>query len=168
MAFDDEEAMPWHDGESKMHDLMRTPQRWNPSSPFLTPGAGYMVQRAPLLALGTVDEQDRPWTTIWGGQGGFARPIAESAIGISTLVDRNYDPVLQTLLGGRKDGELIEKEGEGKMVGGLTIDLETRKRVKLYGRMIAGAMERVEKKGKKLRGVGQAQLAVRIDESLGK
>lgn len=47
-----------------------------------------MVQHAPLLALGTLDEQKRPWTTVWGGKAGFARPIAESAIAISALVDR--------------------------------------------------------------------------------
>ncbi len=49
----------------------------------------------------------------------------------------------------------------GKMVGGLAIDLETRNRVKLYGRMIGGVILAVEE------GMGEVQLVVKIEQSLG-
>ncbi|RFU36294.1 hypothetical protein B7463_g97, partial [Scytalidium lignicola] len=155
--------VPWHKGEKKMHSILHISDQMNSTSPFLSPGAGHLVRHAPLLALGVVDAQNRPWTSIWGGSSGFAAPVAESTIGISTTVDSKYDPVVQTLLGKSADGDVIHPKGKGEMVGGLTIDLESRSRVKLYGRMKAGVLTRDPKKD----GVGEAQLLVRIDESLG-
>lgn len=121
-----------------------------------------MVSKAPLLALGTLDEYGRPWTTIFGGKEGFARQIAQSAIGVRTMVDWEYDLVIQALLGGA-DEEPVTMEGEGKMVGGLTIDLETRMRVKLHGRMLAGALGARNK----VDSVTEAQMVIQIDKSLG-
>jgi hypothetical protein len=168
MAFFMTEHVPWHEGEDKMHELLHIPYQDKPDSPFLTPGAGYMLQRAPLLALGTLDSENRPWTTIWGGEPGFARPVAESIIGVRTFVDKKNDPLVQALLGGRDDGEVVKEEGQGRIVGGLTIDLETRKRVKLGGRMIAGALGSIgEEGGDENTGIGQVQLVVKIDMSLG-
>ncbi len=158
----------WHAGESAMHSLLHVPHQENPTSPFLTPGAAYMLQASPLLALGTLDKEGRPWTTVWGGEPGFARTIAQSIVGIKTLVDRKYDPVVETLLGGRDDGEVVKEEGEGRMVGGLVINLERRKRVKLYGRMVAGALARIGGEGEKDDdGKAEAQLVVKIEQSLG-
>jgi NAD(P)H-flavin reductase/predicted pyridoxine 5'-phosphate oxidase superfamily flavin-nucleotide-binding protein len=162
MGFGSAYDIAWHEGEVAMHKLMHVPGQENPNSPFLSPGAGYMVSKAPLLALGTLDEEGRPWTTIFGGKDGFARPIAQSTIGLRTLVDREYDPVIQVLLG-RADDEPVTMDGEGKMVGGLTIDLETRMRVKLHGRMLAGALG-AQNKGDS---VAEAQLVIKIDKSLG-
>jgi hypothetical protein len=64
------------------------------------------------------------------------------------------------------------------MVSGLSIDLMTRKRVKIYGRMIAAALSRIsedEDKDKEemhqesdTSAQGQVQLVVRIEQSLGK
>lgn len=164
MAFVVAGGVPWNDGEQRMHNLMRVPEADNPSVPTLSPGAAYLTQQAPLLALGTLDKDGRPWTTIWGGKPGFAGQFAQSTIGIRSLVDTTYDPVVQALLGGNADGELVKAEGGGKMVSGLAIDLEHRRRVKLYGRMVAGALEGLGSTGD----FGQAQLAVNIEQSLGK
>ncbi|EOD47182.1 putative oxidoreductase protein [Neofusicoccum parvum UCRNP2] len=60
-------AMPWTDGERTMQDLLRVPPDDNPTSSFLTPQAAAMLTRAPLLALGAVDADGRPWATVWGG-----------------------------------------------------------------------------------------------------
>lgn len=147
-----------------MQRLMRVPEEDNPSVPTLSTGAAYLTQRAPILALGTLDEEGRPWTTIWGGNPGFAGQISQATIGIRSLVDTKNDPVVQALLGEKADGEVVRAEGEGKMVSGLAINLETRKRVKLYGRMVAGALEGLGSEGL----FGQAQLAVNIEQSLGK
>jgi len=167
MAFIHSSDLGWHAGESAMHSLLRVPHQENPTSPFLTPGAAYMLQSSPLLALGTLDKEGRPWTTIWGGEPGFSRPIAQSIIGVKTLVDRKNDPVVETLLGGRDDGEVIREEGKGRMVGGLVIDLANRKRVKLYGRMVAGALGQIGGEVDEI-ARGEVQLVVKIEQSLGR
>ncbi|KAI9878708.1 MAG: hypothetical protein M1830_010752 [Pleopsidium flavum] len=140
----------------------------NPTSPFLTPGAAYMLQYSPLLALGTLDKEGKPWTTIWGGEPGFSRPIAHSIIGIKTLVDRKNDPVVETLLGASDDGEVIREESKGRMVSGLAIDLASRRRVKLAGRMVAGALGQLGGEGEVDESAkGEMQLVVKIEQSLG-
>ncbi|KAH7346628.1 oxidoreductase-like protein [Rhexocercosporidium sp. MPI-PUGE-AT-0058] len=160
MAFYEADAA-WHAGEDEMHKLLRIPPQDNPTQPCLTPQAANTLIGAPLIALGTLDEQGRPWTTVWGGEAGFSRAIAQGIIGVRTTVDRENDPVVKVLMGDKADGEVIQVQGTGKMVSGLTINLETRKRVKLYGRMVAGALAATEE------GIGEVQLVVKIEQSLG-
>ncbi|KAJ5189407.1 Riboflavin synthase-like beta-barrel [Penicillium cf. griseofulvum] len=147
-------TVPWHEGEKKLHDWLQVPHSDNPTTPYLSPRAAFLVQQSPLLALGTLDTQGRPWSTIWGGTAGFATPVAESLIELRAQVDSKYDPVVQALLTGNQTDAYI-----GKMVSGLAIDLENRQRVKLYGRMVAGSLSDGD--------TGNAQLVVRIEESLG-
>ena len=156
-----EVEQPFHAGEEQMHQLLHVPDRDNPTSLYLTPWAGHLLQRCPLVALGTLDSDGRPWTTLWGGEAGFSRAVAQSIIGVKATVDRTFDPVLETLLGNKADGQVVQEKETGKMVGGLGVDLETRSRVKLYGRMVAGLLAATEE------GVGEVQLAVKIEQSLG-
>lgn len=144
-----------------MHKLLRLPDQDNPTSPYLSPFAANMLQRSPLLALGTLDSSGRPWTTIWGGEAGFSRAIGQSVIGVKATVDRKYDPVIEALLGTKADGEVVKEDGPGRMISGLGADLEARNRIKLYGRMVAGALAATEGDA------GEAQLAVKIEQSLG-
>jgi hypothetical protein len=155
-------ALPWNEGEEEMHKLLRVPDQDNPTSSFLTPFAAQTLMRSPLLALGTLDTEGRPWTTIWGGEPGFSRPIAQSIIGIRATVDSVHDPIIQIVIGEKQDGEVVSADGPGKMISGLGIDLESRKRVKLYGRAAASALSSTEP------GVGDVQLVVKIEQSLGK
>ncbi|KGO69191.1 Riboflavin synthase-like beta-barrel [Penicillium italicum] len=147
-------TLPWHEGEERLHRTLRVPYSANPTTPYLSPRAASLVQQSPLLALGTLDSQGRPWSTIWGGTAGFATPVAESMIGLQTLVDSKYDPVVQALLTGNQTDAYT-----GKMVSGLAVDLENRRRVKLYGRMVTGSLSDGD--------AGQAQLVVHIEQSLG-
>lgn len=156
-----EAEVQWNAGEEEMHKLLKVPHHDNPTSPFLTPFASNLLIRSPLVALGTLDAGGRPWTTIWAGEPGFSRAVAQNIIGMKTTVERTYDPVVERLFEGKDDGEVIREEGKGKMVGGLAIDLENRRRVKLYGRMVAGALAATDK------GVGEVQLVVKIEQSLG-
>lgn len=165
-----EGSVPWNDGENAMHAKMRVPDQDNPSSPFLTPNGAYMVKTAPLLGVGALDTAGRPWTTVWGGEPGFANVLDRDIIGMRTLVDRINDPVVEALLGKNAGGTVVTAEGKGNLVGALAIDLETRRRVKLYGRMVAGTVTDLERnephsirEGKR----GQVQLVVKIDGSLG-
>lgn len=160
-----------------MHRLLNVPEHDNPTSSMLTPQAAFMLQRAPLLAIGTVDPEGNPWTTLWGGEPGFSRPLGGSIVGTRTIVDAKNDPVVKILFGGHDDGEVIKEQGPGRMVGGLTIDLASRKRVKLYGRMVAGALNSVridddEESGEdpklgEIPAQAEVQLVVNIEQSLG-
>ena len=151
-----------------MHQITKVPQNDNPNNPFLSPRAAHQIQRFPLMAIGTLDDQDRPWCTIWGGEPPFAQPVARSIMGIRTIVDSKHDPVVQAIYQGRDDGEVMKEDGKGRMISGLSIHLEERNRVKLFGRMVAGALSAMgeEKEGEKS-GVGQVQLVVNIEQSLG-
>lgn len=154
-----------------MHRLLKVPRQENPSSPFLTPYGAHMLQSAPLLALGTLDAQGRPWATIWGGEPGLAQQVGPSIIGIRSMIECVYDPVAEALFEGKGDGEVVRPDGPGMMVSGLAIDLENRTRVKLFGRMVAGALSRPGgDDDDRVAGTqaGNVQLVVKVEESLGK
>ncbi|QDS72105.1 hypothetical protein FKW77_003540 [Venturia effusa] len=157
-------AQPWHPGEQLMHKMTNVPEYDNPTSYALTPQAAYMLQSAPLLAIGTLDSDLRPWVALWGGESGFAKPLGGGLVGVRADIDARYDPVVEAFIPKtkRKDGEVVRSEGEGNIFAGLTINLMTRKRVKIAGRMIAGAVGEEDEMGN-----GEIQAAVRIEQSLG-
>ena len=80
-------------------------------------------------------------------------------VGLKTLVDAKFDPVVEALLGDGGEGE------RGKTLSALAIDLDARRRLKFAGRVVAGA-KRVPDEG--MQGVGEAQLIIKVDSSLGK
>jgi hypothetical protein len=145
------EPIAWNSGELDMQRLLHAPTHENPTAPFLTRNGSALLQVAPLLALGTLDDAGRPWSTLLGGEAGFSRAIGNSVIGIKTLVDGVYDPVVEALVGGkdRGSGEVTRQE---KRLSALTIDLNSRKRVKIGGKTIAAAL------GELHDGIGEAQL----------
>lgn len=149
----------FHEGERAMHSLLNVPPMQNPTAPGLPPQYGMRVMQSSLLALSTLDEQGRPWTTVWGGERGFARPIAQGVLGINNAVDTEHDPVFKNLWGGEpKTGEVVRPGGgQGKDVAALAIDLKTRDRVKLAGKVIAGAVVEDDR----------VQMAMLVTESLG-
>ena len=162
--------MPWHEGETKMRQSMHAPDLHdNPTVPTLSPQLANHLQVAPLIAIGTLDSEGRPWTTLWGnGDKGFARPVAEGIVGMRTPVTGRYDPVVEELFGKEATGQIVREEGEGRMVAGLTIDLETRKRVKMFGRMIAGALgTRDDEVLGHEEHIAEVQLVLKIEQSLG-
>jgi predicted pyridoxine 5'-phosphate oxidase superfamily flavin-nucleotide-binding protein len=163
-------GMPWNKGEEKMHNLLRVPALDNPTASMLTPQASFMLQKGPLLALGTLDSQSRPWVTLWGGSPGFSQPLGGGLIGTRTFVDGAHDPVVQALVGNADDGEMMQPEGGGKMLAALAIDLMTRKRVKMAGRMVAGSLGDADVKRQNAESSikqKQIQLVTKIDQSLG-
>jgi len=166
------QALPWHEGEQAMHSRLRVPDQDNPTVPLLSPQATNMLQRGPLLAIGTVDTENRPWTTVWGGQTGFAQSLGNSIIGIRTPVAAKFDPVVEIMVGKEAQGEIVKEVGQGRMMSALSIDLMSRKRVKLSGRMIAGTLsmrkDDAGDDGKEGQGQSEVQLALKIEQSLGK
>ncbi|KAL8675881.1 MAG: hypothetical protein Q9186_007536, partial [Xanthomendoza sp. 1 TL-2023] len=151
----------WHEGEISMQQKLHVPYQENPTSPFLTPYAARLLPDAPLLALGTLDSGGRPWTTILGGEAGFVRPLGQSNIGIKTLIDPTYDPVISILL---HHDDHSGQQKKDRPIAGLGIDLETRSRVKLAGKFIAGALGGVlTTAGAK---ATEAQIVVKVEQSL--
>ena len=155
-----EGTMPWHVGEITMHDVLKVPDFPNPTSPFLFPSAGYLLHNAPLLALGTLDDDGRPWTTLWGGKTGFVKPLSASMMSVKAVVDQSYDPVS---FHGIDEQVVMEKEADGKMISGLAFDLDSRQRIKLYGRMVAANLKGM----KDSKDVCTIQLLMKIEQSLG-
>ncbi|KAK2002310.1 oxidoreductase FAD-binding domain-containing protein [Colletotrichum falcatum] len=158
-------TIEFHPGEVALHDLLQIPRRSNPTAAGLPPSYGARIAASPLVALGTLDTQGRPWTTLWGGKrGAVARPIAEDVLGVRGRVDVTDDPVLSALWGVSEEGTGLKEEivqpgleaGGGKPVAGLGLDLITRDRVKFAGRMVAGAVDG-----------GEVQMAIQVEESLG-
>ncbi|KAI5467773.1 hypothetical protein BGZ63DRAFT_344659 [Mariannaea sp. PMI_226] len=151
----------FHEGERAMHRLLKIPIRENPTSPGLPMRYGMRVNYSSLVALGTLDNEGRPWTTVWGGERGFARPVAENVLAFNSSVDTAHDPVFKALWDDAdpQDDAVIRPDGgQGKLMSGLSIDLETRDRVKLGGKMIAGAA---------VNGGKDVQMAMLVTESLG-
>lgn len=170
-AIIEQRTLPFNEGEIALQHKFHVPHRDNPTSTFLNQYGQFMVPRAPLIGLGALDDDGRPWSTVWGGETGFSSVIDTDIVGMRALVDRVHDPVVQSLFGNAKgtNGSSIRMNNQGKMISGVTIDLENRKRVKLYGKVIMGTLEDPEGEGKLgLEGRrGHAQLVVKIEESLG-
>jgi len=151
-------SIPWHDGEDKMHRLLRVPYQDNPTVPSLTRPAALLMKQSPLIAIGVLDHGARPWVSVWGGEEGFATATSYSSFNIRIPVGKTYDPVADSLV-------LNSTANGDKPVAFLAVDLETRRRVKLFGKAetasqdISGEDERIR--------AGIASLTVHVDGSLG-
>lgn len=162
------ERLHWHEGEETMHKRLHVPYQENPTNPFLTPYGARLIRESPLLALGTLDVHGRPWTTLLGGEAGFARPLGQSIMGIRTLVDPMYDPVTKTLLGRKHEDDAGEQSNEHHAVSALAIDLNTRSRYKLAGTKVAGALGHLGNDSDDGRvKPTEARLVIKVEQSLG-
>ncbi|TLS30017.1 hypothetical protein PpBr36_03332 [Pyricularia pennisetigena] len=155
----------WSEGELAVQSLLRVPPQPNPTADGLPIHYIGRVQAAPLVAVGAVDAAAQPWSSIWAGEPGFVRAIAPAVVGMRSLVDKANDPVAGVLFGDLADGEVYsdpDAVGGGRPMSALAIDLETRDRVKLAGRLVAG----VRSAGAADQ-VGDVQLAMAVAESIG-
>ncbi|KAI0377058.1 hypothetical protein F5Y04DRAFT_265295 [Hypomontagnella monticulosa] len=165
------ESTQFHPGERAVRKLLRLPPHGdNPTHHGLPGPLGYRVAISPLVAFGALDKKGRPWATVWGGGAGFCSPVTKGVLGVSATVDARFDPVLSALLASEdekaeetrdwEDDAVVKPEGS-RLMAGLSIDLETRDRVKLAGRMAVGTATRTAP------GVAELQLAMLVEESLG-
>ena len=174
-------AIEWHKGEIAVHRELNGPHYsvTNPTTPGLSQAHAFRVAASPLVAFGTLDRDGRPWTTILGGEAQFTQKIAPNVLGVQSLVDLDYDPVVDALfsnnnrtesMAGKKgDGGLLRYDTDnGPIMAGLSIDLETRDRVKLAGRMLVGVVSGHEPLSDGAPGrIGNMQLAFVVQEALG-
>lgn len=175
----------WHAGELAVHRLVHVPTPANPTAAGFPARYGHRVQQSPLVALGALDGGGRPWTTVWGGTPGFARPIGHDLLMAGSLVDAEHDPVVSALFGGGggdggggggrryQMGPDEFASGGGKVVSGLSIDLATRDRVKVGGRLVEGGVVLEEPGplggggGEKKGAAARAEVVVLVEEGLG-
>ncbi|KIW14425.1 hypothetical protein PV08_07208 [Exophiala spinifera] len=170
----------WHEGEKAIHKRTRVEYNDNPTSPFLYPRAAHQASRYPLLAFGALDSDNNPWCTVWGtGEPPIAQAIGQSVLGIRTVVDASFDPVVQAIYQGKSDGEVLREDGTTRLMSALSINLEERGRLKLAGYVVAGALNvnpdsssaatspdtsiKDESSGK----AGEIQLVTQITQALG-
>ncbi|KAK7538865.1 oxidoreductase-like protein [Phyllosticta citricarpa] len=161
-------AMHFSEGERQIQRLMNPSLREldNPTAPTLTHQAAFALNNFPLIALGALDSQDRPWTTLLGGSPPLAQPLGDSLVGVQAKVNAASDPVIEALFDAKQhqvNGQVIREETPGKMIGGLPIHLETRKRVKIFGRMAARKLSLGTEDDR----VGDIQLFFNVEQSLG-
>lgn len=157
----------FHEGEERLRSLLHVPDGDNPTSPGLSPYARRLLHISSLLAIGTLDAEGRPWTTLLGGEPGFATSLGQSIIGVKTLVDREFDPVIGHLLDNSLDGNSQEENGNGRLVSALAIHLATRDRVKMSGKMVAGAFGPTPEAKEDEGGAAEVQLVFSVQQSLG-
>lgn len=204
----------FHPGELALQRLLHgTPLEYPNAAGF---PANYVrrVTASPIVAFGALDSEGRPWTTMLGGEAGFARATTEAdvraledALSSSSpsradggggakfcsetplrpdccarsLVDLKYDPVIRALFHlddkaaekTRADREQQQQQqqqptatggGGDRLMSALSIDLATRDRVKLMGRLAAGVVDPVPELGA---GVAGVHLVMEVEESLG-
>lgn len=156
-------AKEWNEGEDRMHDLLHVPEQVNPTQPGLSAHAQRLLHLSTLVALGTVDREGRPWTTLLGGEEGFARSLGQSIVGIKAVTDIEHDPVLRSILQATKARSpgTGSPDAEYQDFSALGLHLATRNRVKLQGKLVgAGVVGPSDD-------VGEVQIALAISGSLG-
>lgn len=166
------ERADFHQGEKAIHALLRIPHSSNPTQVGLPARFALRVAASPLVAFGTLDDEGRPWTSVWGGEVGFTTPLEHGVLAVQSAADARYDPVAKSLFGTRTDGKLSDEpyhitreeleRGGGRVMAGLSIDLATRDRVKLGGRLVAAKVDLTGEED-----VAMVQMAMLVEESLG-
>ena len=150
-----------------------TYQRPNPTSTAFPPAHGKRIAENELMAVGALDDSGRPWTTVWGGQRGFADRIAEGTLRIRALVDGIHDPVTQALLPLPVDGRQLPRYPDDasddglKLISGMSIDFESRDRVKVMGRLLAAKILERDNNRNKDKLLSEVQLSMLVQESTG-
>ncbi|KUJ10833.1 oxidoreductase-like protein [Mollisia scopiformis] len=143
MAYFTPADLQLHKHDEKAHKFLQVAPQDGPASPYLRPGASNVLSRSPILVLSTLDSAQNPCITVWEGRAGFIKGIGQSNVVIRAIVNREHDLVAKELLGSRAIGEVMLDGRPTKMVSMLGIDLEAHIRVKLYGRLVSGALAEV-------------------------
>ena len=134
---------PWHEGERAVQAIVGSAERLarvgsRAIRPVMPDQHRQFFAQLPFLVVGSVDADDRPWASILAGAPGFAHsPDPQSLVIAARPVPG--DPL---------DGALTL----GAKLGILGIELPTRRRNRMNGRVVA---------------VGAADFTVAVDQSFG-
>lgn len=186
------QSLPFHAGELELHRIFALASIEPRDNPTL-PGSALFryaawLQRAPLVAVGTLDAYGQIWTTMWGGESGFLLSPGQDILAVQARIGA---VVSSEVIGGKT--QTVDEDAERKMSGPwswaadpvaasfsnkalgvadssrmvslLAVDLEARNRVKLFGNLIAsGAKSGDEADPDDPRAV---QLVLKIQQALG-
>ena len=158
----------WHDGEDQMHKLLHVPDMGNPTKPGLSPHAQRLLHLSSLLAIGIIDDQGQPWTTILAGEPGFAKSLGQSVVGARALADIKYDPVIQALFPKGEAAGVADDQVKATDFAALGIHLASRDRIKLHGKVVAGGIGNSDTASRTSSvDISQVQIAFLVTGSLG-
>ena len=127
---DADSPSPFHEGEQEMQrrtgkrEMMETFGR-RVIRPFMPEQHREFYAQLPFLAVGAVDHEGWPWASLLSGPPGFASTPDERHLHVS-LNDASRDPVRTAI-------------GKGAALGVLGIELLSRRRNRVNGRVIAAA-----------------------------
>jgi uncharacterized protein len=134
---------PFHEGEIAVQE--RTGEREQGARngaivrDFITPPACRFLQQQPVLAVALPDAAGRPWASVWLGEPGFVSCADERSVRIATA------PRPWTMLD--PTAAMLE---EGRHCGLLSIDLGSRRRLRING---------------SIRGVSDEGVVIAVEES---
>ena len=119
---------PWHDGERAIQQRLGVAQRMELFGrkvirDFMPEQHQQFYAQLPLLVLGAVDPQGRPWATVLEGEQGFAHAPDARTLRIDAHLS-SADPARAGLV-------------PGAALGLLGIELHTRRRNRVNGRVTA-------------------------------
>jgi uncharacterized protein len=119
---------PWHEGESALHERIGLGEKMERAGrvslrDFMPVQHRLFFAQLPFLLVGSVDDHGWPWASLLAGLPGFAASPNPHRLDIDTLPFPG-DPLLATLKPGAR-------------IGVLGIELPTRRRNRMNGRVIA-------------------------------
>jgi predicted pyridoxine 5'-phosphate oxidase superfamily flavin-nucleotide-binding protein len=122
-----EDGSPWHEGERAVQRIVGVRDRIDPIGrrnirSFMPDQHREFFAGLPFLVVGSVDKEGRPWASILSGPPGFALSPDPQRLRIDSLPTEG-DPLNEAL-------------GAGAAVGLLGIDLATRRRNRMNGRIV--------------------------------
>ena len=122
------QGSPFHSGEQRVQSLMGVRDQIERAGRNMIRDEMPDQHRAffealPMLVVGSMDDQGRLWASIWAGEPGFVRSPTPKSLRV-TAEPAQGDPLARNL-------------HEGAAVGLLGIQLETRRRNRANGRVVA-------------------------------
>ena len=87
-------------------------------------------------------------------------------VGVKTLVDSSYDPVVQLLFGRQGSEEIKHDQANGRPLSGLAITFATHDRVKLAGSILVNSLRQLEADAEHTGRVSELQFAIKVEQSL--
>src|SRR5689334_7371569 len=124
----EERPSPWHEGERALHARIGLAEKLERAGrvslrDFMPDQHRLFFAQLPFLVMGSVDDQGSPWASLLAGLPGFASSPDPRRLDID-LLPFPGDPLLAALKPGARIGVLV-------------IELPTRRRNRMNGRVIA-------------------------------
>ena len=128
---------PFHEGELEVQERLGLRSEGKQNSGVITDsivkGALRFIEQQRMVVLGSIDQDENVWASVLVGQAGFMQATTEQLItfDLSKTFDNELDPFLKN----------IERHPQ---VGMLVIELATRRRLRVNGRIRSSGKQQLE------------------------